>query len=183
MKQTILAGAFALVCLGYISCQSPSTSTPSATAAAATDSTVAANPHGGGGQRVPSSEIGPCLAAYDSVMKAYGITPDSPSKPVGKCPTMTYRSTITESLTYTSFRNWLDSSVNALDPIGKGANLNLTIAPGICTAKFVADLGAPAGRTGRISYFVTLTKIDTTGAPGAKPMGGGDGYEIGGLEP
>jgi hypothetical protein len=131
------------------------------------------------------SEITPCLQAYQKTMAQYGITVDSPAVPFSKCPTVTYRNTLVENLTYTSFRHWLDSSVNVMDSAAHGANLNLTILPGICTAQFVADLGAPQSRVGRISYFVTLTRIDTTAGAGAKPAGGGGGtgYEIGGIEP
>jgi hypothetical protein len=186
MNKLHLAGICALLTTCFFACQSPTSSpTPGATAAAATDSTIAPNPHGGGGQRVPMNEITPCLQAYQSTMGQYGITADSPSVPITKCPPQTYRVTLTEALTYTSFRSWLDSAVLALDPTGKGANVNLTIMPGICTAKFVADMGQPASRTGRISFFIVPVLIDTSSTPSAKPAGGGggDGYEIGGIQP
>lgn len=185
MNKLHLAGIFSLLTSCFLSCQSPSTSTtPSATAAAAVDSTVAPNPHGGGGQRVPMNEITPCLQAYQSTMGQYGITSDSPSVPITKCPPQTYRITLTEALTYTSFRSWLDSAVLALDPTGKGANVNLQIMPGICTAKFVADMGQPSARIGRISFFIVPVLIDTSSTPSAKPAGGGgDGFEIGGIQP
>jgi hypothetical protein len=185
MNKLHLAGIFSLLTSCFLSCQSPSTSTtPSATAAAAVDTTVTPNPHGGGGQRVPMNEITPCLQAYQSTMGQYGITSDSPSVPITRCPPQTYRITLTEALTYTSFRSWLDSAVLALDPTGKGANVNLTIMPGICTAKFVADMGQPSSRIGRISFFVVPVLIDTSSTPSARPAGGGgDGFEIGGIQP
>lgn len=184
MNKILSVGSLVLMSIAYTSCGSPSTTPPAATAQATTNAAQPANPHGGGGQRVPMGEITPCLQAFQKTMAQYGITVDSPSVPFSKCPTMTYRTTLTESLTYTSFRNWLDSSVNVMDSAAHGANLNLTIMPGICTAQFVADLGASQSRVGRISYFVTLTRIDTTAGAGAKPAGGGgDGYEIGGIEP
>jgi hypothetical protein len=186
MNKLHLAGIFSLLTTCFFACQSPGSSpTPGASAAAAVDSTLAPNPHGGGGQRVPMNEITPCLQAYQATMGQYGITSDSPSVPITKCPPQTYRITLTEALTYTSFRSWLDSAVNALDPTGKGANVNLQIMPGICTAKFVADMGQPASRTGRISFFIVPVLIDTSSTPTAKPAGsgGGDGYEIGGIQP
>ena len=184
MNKILSVGSLVLMSIAYTSCQSPGTTTP--TAQAATDAPAPApNPHGGGGRSMPMSEITPCLEAYQATMTQYGITVDSPAKPITKCPAMTYRSTLTETLTYSSFRHFLDSCVLAMDSAAGGANLNLTIMPGICTAKFVADMGATVGRVGRISYFVTVTKIDTTGGTAAKPAGGGGGtgYEIGGIEP
>ena len=183
MNKILSVGSLVLMSIAYTSCQSPSTTTPAATAQAATDAPQPPNPHGGGGRSMPMSEITPCLQAYQSTMAQYGISIDSPAIPITKCPAMTYRNTLTETLTYSSFRHFLDSCVNAMDSAAGGANLNLTIMPGICTAQFVADLGIPVGRVGRISYFVTMTKIDTTGT--AKPAGGGGGtgYEIGGIEP
>jgi hypothetical protein len=182
MNKLHLAGVFSLLTICFSSCQSPTTiTTPAATAA---DTTVAPNPHGGGGQRVPMNEITPCLQAYQTTMAQYGLTPDSPSVPITKCPPQTYRITLTEALTYTSFRSWLDSAVLALDPTGKGANVNLQIMPGICTAKFVADMGQPASRTGRISFFIVPVLIDTSSTPSAKVQGGGgDGFEIGAIQP
>ncbi len=83
------------------------------------------------------------------------------------------------------FPQQVDSAVLALDPTGKGANVNLQIMPGICTAKFVADMGQSASRVGRISFFIVPTLIDTSNTPSAKPAngGGGDGFEIGGIQP
>ena len=183
MNKLHLTGILGLFAICLFSCQSPS-GAPATTAAAATDSAVAPNPHGGGGQRVPMNEITPCLQAYQATMGQYGLTSDSPSVPITKCPPQTYRITLTESLTYTSFRQWLDSAVIALDSAGKGANVNLQILPGICTAKFVADMGQPSSRVGRISFFVVPVLIDTSSTPSAKPSGtGGDGYEIGAIQP
>ncbi len=175
----LLAG---ILVLGLFSCQTP-TGTPSAAKTA--DTTVdQPNPHGGGGQRVPMNEIKDCMAAYQATMAQYGISTDS-GKPITKCPPKTYLTTLSENLTYTTFRHWLDSSVNAMDSAAHGANLNLTIVPGICTAKFVADMGQSASRTGRISWFVMLTRIDTSTSLTAQRMqtGGGDGFEIGGIQP
>jgi len=183
MNKLRLAGILSLLTSCLFSCQSPG-GAPAAKTAAATDSTTAPNPHGGGGQRVPMNEITPCLQAYQATMGQYGLTSDSPSIPITKCPPQTYRITLTESLTYTSFRQWLDSAVNALDSAGKGANVNLQILPGICTAKFVADMGQPSSRVGRISFFVVPVLIDTSSTPSAKTSGtGGDGYEIGAIQP
>jgi len=45
-------------------------------------------------------------------------------------------------------------------------------------------MGQPASRTGRISFFIVPVLIDTSSTPSAKANGsGGDGYEIGGIQP
>jgi hypothetical protein len=152
---------------------------------------VPANPHGGGGQPVAGNYITPCLQAYQTTMAQYGITTDSPSVPIKKCPPLTYRITLSESLTYTSLRHWLDSIALAIDPVGKGANVNITISPGICTQEFVTAMNQPPSRVGRISYFLVPTLIDTSSAAlkktrAATPAGGGGGgggVEVGDIEP
>jgi hypothetical protein len=114
-------------------------------------------------------------------MATYGITADSPSVPITKCPAMTYRITSTEGLTYASFQSWLDSVVAVIDPVGKGSNVWLKIQPGINTQQFVAGAGLPTCRIGRISYFIVPALIDSSKAQ--SNGGGGDGYEVGGLQP
>lgn len=190
MKRTLIAGLTALAGLGLFSCQNPASNTAPESAAVAVVDSVPANPHGGGGQPVSGNYITPCTQAYQTIMAQYGITTDSPAVPIKKCPTQTYRITLSESLTYTSLRHWLDSLALAIDPVGKGANVNIQIMPGICTQDFVTAMNQPASRVGRISYFLVPTLIDTSagalktraaGGPPPPPPGGG--VEVGGLEP
>jgi hypothetical protein len=182
MKRTTLIATLALITLGFLSCQGPA-SAPTTMAAA--NDTITANPHGGGGQRVSYADIADCAAAYKTVMATYGITADSPSAPMGKCPPQTYRITTNEALTYTTLRRWLDSVVNVIDSAGHGSNVNFNIVPGICTSKFVANYGLSSARTGRISFFLVPSLIDSSRSTRSNlgGGGGGDGYEIGGIEP
>jgi hypothetical protein len=187
MKKTLSLGALALLSAAFFACSNggaksgaDSTSTGTAKNAVVLDST-ALSFHHGGGQRVPMSNIQPCLDAYAQVMATYGITADSPSVPITKCAPMTYRITYTEGLTYATFRTWLDSVVAVIDPTGKGANVWLKIQPGINTQQFVNGASLPTSRTGRISYFIVPALIDSTKAQ--SNGGGGDGYEVGGLNP
>ena len=188
MKKTLIGGALTFLSVAFFSCSNGGTKTGGADSTAphtartaiALDSAALNFPHGGG-QRVPMSNITPCLEAYTHVMAAYGITVDSPSVPITKCPPMTYRITLTEGLTYATFQNWLDSVVAVIDPVGKGSNVWLKIQPGICTQQFVSSTGLPPSRTGRISYFITPALIDSSKAQ--SNGGGGDGYEVGGLNP
>ena len=176
----MLIGSLALLSLTFFSCSNGGGSSASATKSAIPLDSAAQNFHRGGGQRVPMSSITPCLEAYQQVMATYGITVDSPSVPITKCPPMTYRITLTEGLTYVTFRNWLDSIVNAIDSAGHGSNVWLKIQPGICTQQFVSSVGCPPSRNGRISYFIVPALIDSSKATA---NGGGDGYEVGGLNP
>ena len=186
MKRTILAGTLALLSVAFFSCsngggnKTGTDTTAPAKTAIALDSAALNFPHGGG-QPVPTANIQPCLDAYAKVMASYGITADSPSAPITKCPAMTYRITTTEGLTYATFKNWLDSVVAVIDPVGKGSNVWLKIQPGICTQQFVTAMGANPSRTGRISYFIVPALIDSTKA--VANGGGGGGFEIGGLQP
>lgn len=190
MNRTILAGSLALLSVAFFSCSNGGNKNGGAdtTASAATAKNAIALDSGalnfpqGGGQRVPMANIQPCLDAYANVMATYGITADSPSVPITKCPQMTYRITTTEGLTYASFRSWLDSVVAVIDPVGKGSNVWLKIQPGICTQQFVTAMGANPSRTGRISYFIVPALIDSSKVQSNSP-GGGDGFEIGGLQP
>ena len=187
MKRTILLGSLAFLGLAFYSCSgggnkggTDTTATSSSSnAVAPSDSMDQHNPHGG--RRVPMANIQPCLDAYTQVMATYGITADSPAVPITKCPSMTYRITSTEGLTYASFKSWLDSIVAVIDPTGKGANVWLKIQPGICTQQFVTASGLPSWRTGRISYFIVPALIDSSKAQ--SNGGSGDGYEVGGLQP
>ncbi len=186
MKRTILAGSLALLSVAFFSCSNGGNksggadSTAPATAKIALDSAALNFPRGGG-QRVPLQNIQPCLDAYQQVMATYGITVDSPSVPITKCPPMTYRITLTEGLTYATFKSWLDSVVAVIDPVGKGSNVWLKIQPGICTQQFVTSVNCPPSRTGRISYFIVPALIDSSKV---QPNGGGgDGFEVGGLNP
>lgn len=190
-KRTIVLGSFAFLSLALFSCSGGGAKNGSDTTAANTssnamaplDSTAQHFPHGGG-QPVSSKDIDPCLEAYSKIMATYGITSDSPSVPITKCPPTTYRITTTEGLTYVTFRHWLDSIVTAIDPNGKGANVWLKIQPGICTQQFVATVGAPPSRTGRISYFIVPALIDSSKAQAnSDGGGGGGGFEVGGLQP
>ncbi|HEV2478591.1 MAG TPA: hypothetical protein VGS79_02960 [Puia sp.] len=189
MNRTILAGTLALLSVAFFSCSDGGNKNATDTTAAGTtaktaialDSAALNFPHGGG-QPVPMANIQPCLDAYAKVMASYGISADSPSVPITKCPPMTYRITTTEGLTYASFRSWLDSVVAVIDPVGKGSNVWLKIQPGICTQQFVTAMGANASRTGRISYFIVPALIDSSKAQSNNP-GGGNGFEIGGLQP
>ncbi|HWB94250.1 MAG TPA: hypothetical protein VG605_20490 [Puia sp.] len=188
MNRTILLGAAAFLSVAFFSCSgggakngTDTTATAgNANAMAPLDSMAQHFPHGGG-QPVSTKDITPCLEAYSQIMATYGITADSPSVPITKCPPMTYRTTTTEGLTYITFRHWLDSIVAVIDPNGKGANVWLKIQPGICTQQFVATVGAPAYRTGRISYFIVPALIDSSKA--LSNDGGGGGFEVGGLQP
>lgn len=186
MNRTILAGTLALLSVAFFSCSNGGGAKNTDSAAAPAKTTIALDsaalnfPHGGG-QRVPMGNIQPCLDAYAKVMATYGITSDSPAVPITKCPQMTYRITTIEGLTYPTFKAWLDSIVAVIDPVGKGSNVWLKIEPGICTQQFVTAMGANASRTGRISYFIVPALIDSTKAQNSP--GGGDGYEIGGLQP
>lgn len=188
MKKTLIAGALALSSVAFFSCSNggaksgaDSTAATGHARNAITLDSTALTFHHGGGQRVPMSNIQPCLDAYTQVMATYGITADSPSVPMIKCPAMTYRITSTEGLTYATFQSWLDSVVAVIDPVGKGANVWLKIQPGINTQQFVTGAGLPANRIGRISYFIVPALIDST--KGQSNGGGGDGYEVGGLQP
>ena len=183
MNRTTLIASLAFLTLGFLACNGPA-STPNSAASASPMDTVTANPHGGGGQRVSYADIADCAAAYKTVMAQYGITADSPSVPMGKCPTQTYRITTNEALTYTTLRHWMDSVVNVIDSANHGSNVNFNIVPGICTSKFVTTYGLSSARTGRISFFLVPSLIDSSKAktPGGNG-GGGDGYEIGGIEP
>lgn len=187
MKKTILLGSLAFLGLAFYSCSgggnkggSDTTAAQSSNAVIALDSAAQHFPQGGG-QRVPMANIQPCLDAYIQVMATYGITADSPSVPITKCPSMTYRITSTEGLTYATFKSWLDSVVAVIDPNGKGSNVWLKIQPGICTQQFVTQSGLPSWRTGRISYFIVPALIDSSKAQ--TNGSGGDGYEVGGLQP
>src|SRR5579862_6885930 len=100
MNRTTLIASLAFLTLGFLACQGPGTGT--ATASASPTDTIIANPHGGGGQPVSAADIAECTQAYATVMAQYGITPDSPSAPMSKCPTQTYRITTSEALTYTT---------------------------------------------------------------------------------
>ena len=184
-NRTILAATLALLSVAFFSCSNGggaknADSTAPAKNTIALDSAALNFPHGGG-QPVPTANIQPCLDAYTKVMATYGITADSPAVPITKCPSMTYRITSTEGLTYATFRTWLDSVVAVIDPVGKGSNVWLKIQPGICTQQFVTAMGANASRTGRISYFIVPALIDSTKA--VANGGGGGGFEIGGLQP
>lgn len=183
-NRTLLAGTLALLSVAFFSCSNgankPADTTAPAKTTIALDSAALNFPHGGG-QPVPMANIQPCLDAYDKVMAAYGITADSPSTPITKCPSMTYRITSIEGLTYATFKSWLDSVVAVIDPVGKGSNVWLKIEPGICTQQFVTAMGANASRTGRISFFIVPALIDSTKA--VANGGGGNGFEIGGLQP
>lgn len=184
-KRTILLGSLAFLGLAFFSCSggtkggTDTSAAPSSNAAIPLDSMAQHFPHGGG-QPVSSKDIGPCLDAYTQIMATYGITADSPAVPITKCPSMTYRITSTEGLTYATFKHWLDSVVAVIDPNGKGSNVWLKIQPGICTQQFVTANGLQSWRTGRISYFIVPALIDSSKA---QSNGGGGGYEVGGLQP
>ena len=189
MKRTILLGSFAFMGLAIYSCSGGSSKTGSDTTATTSTSSNSVAPldsnaqhfRHGGGHRVPMTTIQPCLDAYTQVMSTYGITSDSPSVPMTKCPPMTYRITSTEGLTYAYFKNWLDSIVAVIDPVGKGSNVWIKIQPGIVTQQYAMENGLPASKIGRINYFVVPALIDSTKGQGNG--GGGDGYDVGGLQP
>jgi hypothetical protein len=191
MKLTILAGLVTLAGFGLFSCQSPSGNTAPASAAMASPlDTVTANPHGGGGQYVPMAQITPCLQAYQTVMAQYGITTDSPSVPVTKCPPTTYRITLSESFTYLTLRHLLDSLAMSIDSAGHGANVNIQLMPGIISQELASAYNMPPSKVGRISYFLIPTLMGTSAVNAAKMKGaapegggGGGGLEVGGLEP
>ena len=188
MKLTLLIGSLAFLTVAFFSCSNGGSKTGSADSTApgtaknaiVLDSMAQHFPHGGG-QPVPMENIQPCLDAYTQVMATYGITADSPSVPITKCPPMTYRITSTEGLTYATFRSWLDSVVAVIDPVGKGSNVWLKIQPGICTQQLTTSLGLPSCRTGRITYFVVPALIDSSKAQ--SNGSGGNGYDVGGLQP
>jgi hypothetical protein len=188
MKRTLLIGSLAFLTVAFFSCSNggskasgvDSTAPATGKNAIALDSMAQHFPHGGG-QPVPMENIQPCLDAYTQVMATYGITADSPSAPMSKCPPMTYRITSTEGLTYATFRSWLDSVVAVIDPVGKGSNVWLKIQPGIVTPQLTAVTGCPPARTGRITYFVVPALIDSTKAQ--SNGSGGNGYDVGGLQP
>ena len=184
MNKPLLIGALAILSVAWSSCSNggSKTGTDTTTAPVKTDS-VASNFHHGGGQPVPMANIQPCLDAYTQVMASYGITADSPSVPITKCPPTTYRITTTEGITYIAFRHYLDSVVNAIDSAGHGSNIWLKIQPGICTQQFVTTMGADASRTGRISFFIVPALIDSSKAQTQPGGTGGNGFEIGGLQP
>jgi hypothetical protein len=185
-SRTVLAATLALLSVAFFSCSNggnkSGADTTAKNAIAPLDSVAQNFPHGGG-QPVPMANIQPCLDAYVKVMATYGITADSPSVPITKCPQMTYRITTTEGITYATFRHYLDSVVNAIDSAGHGANVWLKIQPGICTQQFVTAMGADASRTGRISFFIVPALIDSSKARANDGGGGGNGFEIGGLQP
>lgn len=191
MKLTILAGIATLAGFTLFSCQSPSGKTGASTeAVAASDSTVTANPHGGGGQFVPMAQITPCLQAYQTLMATYGITTDSPAVPFSKCPTTTYRITLAENFTYLTLRHLIDSLALSIDSAGKGANVNIQVLPGIISQDIATAYNLPPSKVGRITYFLVPSLIGTTNVPAAKGKaapegggGGGGGSEVGGLEP
>jgi hypothetical protein len=193
MKRTIMAGFITLAGVGLFSCQSPTSTTAPVTAAKVIVDTIAVNPHGGGGQFVPMSQITPCLQAYQTTMAQYGLTPDSPAVPMQKCPPTTYRITFSESLTYLTLRHLLDSLALSIDSAGQGANVNLQILPGIVTQDLATAQNMPASRVGRITFFLVPTLIGTSTSslktraltPGGNggDGGGGGGSEVGGLEP
>lgn len=190
MKSTLLMGSLAFLSVAWLSCSNGGSKNATDTTAASTtaqttaaDTTTGNWPHGG--QSVPIKNIQPCLDAYAQVMAAYGITADSPAVPIKKCPPVTYRITTTEGITYVTFRHFLDSVVNAIDSAGHGSNVWLKIQPGICTQQFVTAVGANPSRTGRISFFIVPALIDSSKAQNLpnNPGGGGNGFEIGGLQP
>lgn len=181
MKKPFLLGSVVALSLLYFSCSNGTNKETTQTPNAIQLDSAAQNFPQGGGQRVPLAQILPCLDAYAQVMATYGITPDSPSVPFTKCPPMTYRITTTEGLTYATFKSWLDSIVAVIDPVGKGSNVWLKIQPGISTQQLVTAVGAPASRTGRITYFIVPALIDSSKAKANS--GDPDGYDVGGLHP
>jgi hypothetical protein len=156
------------------------------------DSATSPNSPTGNGQPVTRDQYQPCLDSFVAVMGRYGITSNNPPIPIKTMPAMTYPITTSEALQGSGFITWLQGVVATFDPDGKGVNLNFQLKFGVCTPKFVADLGQPAALTGRITTFVvpayrTTAAAKAVKAARAKALSGGDpganGYELGGLEP
>ena len=193
MKRTILAGLVTLAGFGLFSCQSPASNTAPAggSATASPLDSATPSPNGGGGQFVPMAQITPALQNYQTTMAQYGITTDSPSVPITKCPPQTLRITTSESFTYLSLRHLLDSLALSIDSAGHGANVNIQVLPGIITQQLATAYNMPPSHSGRITYFLVPTLIGTSVAPSIKAKslspsgggGGGGGSEVGGLEP
>jgi len=146
----------------------------------------------GNGQPVTRAQYQPCLDSFVAVMGRYGITPNNPPVKNTSCPAMTWPITTSESFQASGFIAWLQSIVDTYDPSGKGANLDFQIKFGICTPKFVADLGQNTALVGRIAVFVVGAYRDTPAAKALKAKAlksaagtdpGGTGYELGGLQP
>ena len=148
----------------------------------------------GNGQTVPRSEYQPCLDSFVTVMNLYGIQAGAP-QPIKNFPSMTYPITVSESLQGSGLLAWIQQVVATYDPDGKGANLDFQLRFGVYTATFVKDLGQDPSLTGRITTFIVPAYRLTTAAAAAKAKAqtrlklaapadpGGDGYELGGVEP
>jgi hypothetical protein len=184
MKRTILLGALVLPALFFFACNNAGT----AAGAGSPDSTGAVsdpNKYHGGGHPVPWAQIQTCITAYADTMARYGITADSPRQKISKCPDSTYMITTSEYFRADSLMSFLKEQIQKYDPQGKGANMNFVIYPGIRTGPMLTGAGVAATTAGRITFFIVP---DTTG-PGLKGKalpkggGGGDGYEVGGIQP
>ena len=203
MKQILFVSALLLMAFVYLSWRHdggprlrPAVANSASATASATTASAAAigSPTAptGNGQPVTRAQYQPCLDSFVAVMGRYGITPNNPPVKNTSCPAMTYPITTSESFQASGFISWMQGIVSTYDPDGKGANLDFQLKFGICTPKFVADLGQPAEITGRIAVFVVAAYRTTdaanaakakvaNSAPGSDP--GGTGYELGGLQP
>ena len=167
----------------------------SSTTPGSTGATTSATTHStGNGQTVPRSEYQPCLDSFVTVMNLYGIQAGAP-QPIKNFPSMTYPITVSESLQGSGLLAWIQQVVATYDPDGKGANLDFQLRFGVYTATFVKDMGQDPSLTGRITTFIVPAYRLTTAATAAKAKAqtrlklsapadpGGDGYELGGVEP
>ena len=183
MKRPLLLGSLAVMSILYLSFRNHHE--PDKKPAPAPKDVPAAAPtaNQGGGQSVPMAYIKPCLKEYKEVMKKYGITDDNPRKPITKCPDSTFMITTSEALHADSLVAWMNSQIQEYDPVGKGANLNFVIMPGICTAEMLGAVKGPKTSTGRISFFIVAKQ--RIGGKAKMPMGGdpGSGWEVGSIQP
>jgi hypothetical protein len=188
MKRTILLSALALPVLFFASCNNAGTAN---TSDSTTQATGIANPdrYHGGGHSVPWSYIQPCINAYIDTMKRYGITSDSPRQKMTHCPDSTYMITTSEYFRADSLMAYLKQQIDKYDPVGKGANLNFVIYPGIRTVDMLTAVNTPTTTAGRITYFI----VPDTSGPAANTArirsrqvpgdGGGSGFEVGSIHP
>jgi hypothetical protein len=195
MKQILFVGALLLMAFVYLSWRhdgGPRLRTAATATTTATTNAMPAPAPTGNGQPVTRDQYQPCLDSFVAVMGRYGITPNNPPVKNTSCPAMTYPITTSESFQASGFISWMQGIVSTYDPDGKGANLDFQLKFGVCTPKFVADLGQPAELTGRITVFVVAAYRTTAAASAAKAKAamstpgtdpGGTGYELGGLQP
>ncbi|HEY4288040.1 MAG TPA: hypothetical protein VGN00_13135 [Puia sp.] len=196
MKQFILAGSLLLLGFVYVSWRNNGNA---ASVQAEKDLKLeildnvfgARNSPTGTGQMITRAQYQPCIDSFTAVMARYGITADMPPVPITSMPAMTYPITTSESLQGSGLLAFITAVVKKYDPDGKGANLDFQLKSGVCTAKFVADLGQPATLTGRISTFIVPAYRDTDAAKALKAKTrsvtgndpGENGYELGGVSP